>query len=147
MSDVFERIRGQVPDHTITTILGTVVAFYLSESPAIAVKEVVVLAIENESDMTFTSNQYVTSHTHDDPNISSVIAWERSPLQDKQFVESPSVSLLFPFCFPSASLLFPPECSAVTAPQVHAAACFPFHEHVFSRISRRQQHLGQKAAA
>ena len=136
MSDVFARIRGQVPDHTITTILGTVVAFYLSESPAIAVKEVVVLAIENESDMTFTSNQYVTSHTHDDPNISSVIAWERSPLQDKQFVESPS-----------ASLLFPPECSAVTAPQVHAAACFPFHEHVFSRFSRRQQHLGQKAAA
>jgi hypothetical protein len=98
MSDVFARIRGQVPDHTITTILGTVVAFYLSESPAIVVKEIVVLAIENEKDMAFTSNQYVTSHTHDDPNISSVIAWERSPLQDKQFVESPSVSALMQRC-------------------------------------------------
>ena len=86
MSDIFARLRGAVPDHSFTTVLGTVVSFYLSESPPIAVKEIVVLAIENEKDMNFTANQYVTSHQHEDPNISSVVAWEKSPLQDKQCV-------------------------------------------------------------
>lgn len=84
MSDVFASIHGKAPDHTITTILGTVVSFYLSETPPIAVKEITVLAIKNSKDMELTANQYVTSHQHEDPNVSSVIAWEKSPLKDEQ---------------------------------------------------------------
>ena len=90
MSDVFARLRGKAPDHTVTTVLGTVVSFYLSESPPIAVKEIQVLAINNESDMNVTANQYVTSHQHEDPNVSSVIAWDKSPLQDEQYVDASS---------------------------------------------------------
>jgi hypothetical protein len=84
MSNIFAQLHGKTPDHTITTILGTVVSFYLSETPPIAVKEIAVLAIKNGNDMELTANQYVTSHQHEDPNVSSVIAWEKSPLKNEQ---------------------------------------------------------------
>jgi serine/threonine protein kinase len=75
-----------VPDHTITTVLGTVVKFYLSsQSPPIVVKEIVVHAIQNENEMNTTAEHYVASHTHDDSNISSVIASEKSLFQDSQY--------------------------------------------------------------
>ena len=90
MSDVFARLRGKAPDHTITTVLGTVLSFYLSETPPIAVKEITVLAIKNESDMNATATQYVTSHQHEDLNVSSVIATDKSPLQDDQYVDASS---------------------------------------------------------
>ncbi len=82
------RLRGKAPDHSITTVLGTVISLYLSESPPVAVKDVVVLAIENQKDMDFTADQYVNSHLHEAPscpNVSSVIAWEKTALQDKQY--------------------------------------------------------------
>jgi len=85
MSNIFAQLHGKTPDHTITTILGTVVSFYLSETPPIAVKEIAVLAIKNGNDMELTANQYVTSHQHEDPNVSSVIAWEKSPLKNEQY--------------------------------------------------------------
>ena len=88
MSDVFTHLRGKAPDHTITTVLGTVISLYLSESPPFAVKDIVVLAIENQKDMDFTADQYVKSHLHVEPscpNVSSVIAWEKTALQDKQY--------------------------------------------------------------
>jgi hypothetical protein len=90
MSDVFARLRGKAPDHTITTVLGTVLSFYLSETPPIAVKEITVLAIKNESDMNATATHYVTSHQHEDLNVSSVIATDKSPLQDDQYVDASS---------------------------------------------------------
>jgi hypothetical protein len=86
MSDLFLRLHGVVPDHTITTVLGTVVKFYLSsQSPPIVVKEIVVHAIQNENEMNTTAEHYVASHTHDDSNISSVIASEKSLFQDSQY--------------------------------------------------------------
>ena len=44
MTDIFERLRGKAADHTVTTVLGTVVKFYLAEAPPIVVKEVLVRA-------------------------------------------------------------------------------------------------------
>jgi hypothetical protein len=94
MSELFARLRGKAADHTITTVLGTVVSFYLSESPPVAVKEITVLAIKSETMMNDTAIQYVTSHQHEDPNVSGVIAWEKSPwnVQEQQYVVAPSFS-------------------------------------------------------
>jgi hypothetical protein len=131
MSDVFARLRGAVPEHTITTVLGTVVSFYLSQSPAVVVKDIVVLAIENENDMNFTANQYVTSHQHEDPNISSVIAWEKSPLKDKQCVASPR----------------PLRRRLMYGTQVHATIGLQFHEPIISCPSYRRHHLRQDAVS
>ncbi len=44
MSGIFARLRNKPADHTLTTVLGTVVKFYLNESPPIVVKEIVVRA-------------------------------------------------------------------------------------------------------
>jgi tetratricopeptide (TPR) repeat protein len=89
MSELFARLRGKAADHTITTVLGTVVSFYLSESPPVAVKEITVLAIKSDTMMNDTAIQYVTSHQHEDPNVSGVIAWEKSPwnVQEQQYVD------------------------------------------------------------
>jgi len=44
MSDLFQRLRTKPADHTLTTVLGTVVKFYLNEAPPVVVKEIVVRA-------------------------------------------------------------------------------------------------------
>jgi hypothetical protein len=87
MPSIFERIQNKAADHIMTTVMGTTVKFFLSETPAIVVKEFVVLAIKNEAEMLSTSQQYVTSHQHDDHNISSLIAWENSPLLNNEYDE------------------------------------------------------------
>jgi hypothetical protein len=104
--DIFERIKHKVADHVLVSLVSrswhardTKLSFYLSEHPPIVVKEIIVRAtdvyhaIDNEEDATLSANHWVISHTHhEDPNISSVVAWEKSPLQDSQYVRVSSSS-------------------------------------------------------